>query len=68
MSPTAHCIRRVAYARVLLPDGTSLLRQVVAFDAQGVPTALEPLTVELPFTEWRNEVYVWPPACAVPKS
>lgn len=52
----------------MLPDGTSLLRQVVAFDAQGVPTALEPLTVELPFTEWRNEVYVWPPACAVPKS
>lgn len=57
--------RRVAYARLHLPDGTVLERQTVCFDAAGRPFAYEPLTHETPFTEWHNRDFYWPPGCVL---
>ncbi len=51
--------RRVAFAAVVLPDGERLPREVVVFDAEGVPRTHFPLEGEPPFTEWRGVTYVW---------
>lgn len=60
MNPSRQRPRRVAYATLILPDGTRLLRQVVCFDGEGRPVSHYPLTAEEPFVEWRKATYHWP--------
>jgi len=50
--------KRIAFARLVLPDGEERRREVVEFDENGSPQAYHPLTQEEPFTEWRNETYI----------
>lgn len=50
-------MKRIAYAQVKLPNGTLLKRQVVEFQNNNYFRHY-PLTEELPFTEWRNEMYI----------
>lgn len=51
--------KRIAFARVILPDSQTLHREIVTFDQGGRPIAHCPLTAELPFVEWRDETYTW---------
>ena len=51
--------RRTAFAKVLLPDGQVLEREVVVFDREGHPVSHYPLTREEPFVEWRKETFVY---------
>ena len=46
-----------AYHTVILPDGTTLQRCVVQFDADGHPVSWHPLCGEEPFVEWAGTVY-----------
>lgn len=50
--------KRKAYARVVLPTGISLRKEVVEFDEEGKVVNHFPLTEELPFVEWHNETFV----------
>lgn len=52
--------RQIAFARLVLPDGRVLQRQIVRFDLEGKPVDHHPLSGEEPFTEWRNETCCWP--------
>lgn len=52
--------RQIAFARIVLPDGRVLERQIVQFDGRGTPVGHRALTHEEPFTEWHNETYRWP--------
>lgn len=52
-------VRKVAYAKVILPTGEALKREVVVFSPNGQPLSHFPLTEELPFVEWRDETYVF---------
>lgn len=48
---------KVAYARVILPSGETLHREVIVFDDNHEVTDHFPLTEELPFVEWKDESY-----------
>lgn len=50
--------KRVAYARVVLPTGEVLRREVVEFDERGKVVVHFPLKEELPFVEWCNKTFV----------
>ena len=51
----------MAFAHVLLPDGTRLSRQIVSFDVEGRPIAIRPLCAEEPFVEWHDETFRYEP-------
>ena len=53
--------RDMAFAHVLLPDGTRLSRQIVTFDVEGRPIAIRPLCAEEPFLEWHDETFRYEP-------
>lgn len=52
--------RRVAYGKVVLPDGRELERRVVVFSKEDLALAQFPLHGELPFVEWNAGTYVFP--------
>lgn len=49
--------RKVAFPRVMMPDGTILRREVIIFNSQGTPVEHYPLTAEEAFVEWYNCSY-----------
>jgi len=51
--------KKICFARVQLPNGTTAKREVIVFDVAGKPVKHFPLTEELPFVEWHDETYVW---------
>lgn len=52
--------KQIAFAKVKLPNGDILQREVVEFNSQNEPIAHFPLKEEIAFTEWHNKTYVWP--------
>lgn len=50
-------IKRIAYSRVILPNGDTLRNEVIEFDANQNVINHFPLTEELPFVEWHNETF-----------
>lgn len=49
--------RQIAYARVILPSGKILHREIVVFNKNDEIINHFPLKEELPFVEWRNETF-----------
>lgn len=60
--------KRIAFAKVCLPNGRILLREIVAFDPNGKPAAHFPLQEEIPFVEWKDATFVWPANLPTPSS
>lgn len=48
---------KIAYARVILPSGEILHREVVVFNEKNEAINHFPLTEELPFVEWRDDTF-----------
>ncbi|MCD7720638.1 MAG: hypothetical protein LUI09_00230 [Prevotellaceae bacterium] len=50
-------MKRRAYNRLLLPDGTEQLNVIVTFSDEGEPLSWQPLRGEEPFVEWAGGSY-----------
>ena len=50
-------LKKIAYARVMLPCGETLHREVVVFNNHNEVIEHFPLTQELPFVEWKDETF-----------
>lgn len=51
-------VDKLAVKVLVLPDGTRLRNQVLAFDAEQRVVSCTPLTSELPFCTWHRGEYV----------
>lgn len=52
--------KQIAFAKVILPSGEILRREVIKFNAEGLPESHFPLKEEIAFAEWYNTTYEWP--------
>ena len=62
LNPTFHTIlnlmlHKIAYARVVLPSGKTLHREVIVFNDNNEVIDHFSLTEELPFVEWKDETF-----------